>query len=171
MSTASILLRPLKPDDLTLLHRWLSEPHLRPFYMRRDESLEQVEQKIRTRCALGHATHVLIALADGEPYGHCQWYLNRSYPDWAATLGRPDGVSIDYFIGEPSRLGKGLAAPMLRSLIDHASPVLAPRDRRFYIAHDDSNTIAKRATLAAGFKATAAFANTGLPSTLFMTTV
>jgi RimJ/RimL family protein N-acetyltransferase len=150
-----------------MLHRWLAEPHLRPFYMRQDIDLAECDAKFRPRCAPGHPTKVLIGMIDNEPFGYCQWYLNRSYADWATTIGTFEGVSIDYFIGVPDKLRHGLAAPMLHALVERAAAELANEDRLFWITHDDRNHIAKRATIVAGFRAERAVVDRGKPSTLF----
>jgi aminoglycoside 6'-N-acetyltransferase len=163
-----LTIRPLADADLSMLHAWFAEPHLRPFYMRSDMTTDDVDVKFRPRCEPGHPTKVLIALIGGKPYGYCQWYLNRSYPDWATTIATADSVSIDYFIGDPKYLGQGLAAPMLGLLLENAAPAICTEDRDFFITHDNDNLIAQRATLAAGFVPVRALVNIGKPSTLYM---
>jgi RimJ/RimL family protein N-acetyltransferase len=153
---------------MNMLHCWIAEPHLRPFYMRGDMTLDEVELKFRPRCEPGHPTKVLIASYGGKPFGYCQWYLNISYPDWANTVGTFDGVSIDYFIGDPAQLGKGLATPMLRVLVDRTALEIRAGDRVFCITHDNMNTIAQRTTIAAGFRAERAVINKGTASTLYL---
>jgi RimJ/RimL family protein N-acetyltransferase len=168
MTSPPLTIRSLDVDELAMLHVWFAEPHLRPFYMRSDMTSDDVTLKFRPRCEPGHPTKVLIASNGGKPYGNCQWYLNRSYPDWAKTIATADGVSVDYFIGDPKYLGQGLAAPMLRLLPERAAPDVSTEDRDFFITHDNDNLIAQRATLAAGFVPLRSLVNIGKPSTLYM---
>ena len=68
-----------------------------------------------------------------------QWYLNRSYPEYGIELlHREFEVSIDYFIGNPRFLGRGLGSMMLVALLNEIEPNLAPEDRVFCIAHVDA---------------------------------
>ena len=109
-------LRPLEETDFALLHDLLNEPHLRPFYMREVVSLEYVSQKYRPRVGKDHNTKCVIATQNDQPFGYMQWYVNRSYPKYgAAIIGRTDGVSIDYFIGDKFFLGRRLGSEMLRA--------------------------------------------------------
>ncbi len=90
-----LILRPLEQTDFVLLHNWLNEPHLRPFYMREAVSLEYVSKKYTPRIGNGHATKCVIAVENEQPFGYMQWYLNSSYPEYgAAIIGRTKGVSI-----------------------------------------------------------------------------
>ena len=90
--------------------------------------MPRLDAASRTAC-------VLASIGD-QPFGYMQWYLNRSYPEYGIELlHREFGVSIDYFIGDPSFLGRGLGSVMLVALLSEIEPNLAPEDRVFRIAH------------------------------------
>lgn len=166
--TARVTLRPLARRDLDLLHRWMNAPHLVPFYMHGPISGDAVEEKFTPRLDPGHSVRCVIAEADGQAYGYLQWYHNRDHPDWGVdTIGQPDGISIDYYIGDPGYLGRGLGAPMLEALVMEVLPRLAPRDRTAFIGHDRTNHRAIRCTERAGFKGVGAFQDGAKPSLLF----
>jgi RimJ/RimL family protein N-acetyltransferase len=169
MTGAKVAVRRLHAADLPRLHRWMNEPHLFPYYMRAATSLHDVTNKFTPRLAADHPTKCLIASADGTPFGYAQWYLNRSYPDYGiATLGRPDGVSIDYFIGDPTFLGRGLGARMLVALVDGAAPGLDAPDRIFHIGHDIQNAAAMACTSRARFTDAGRFIDGGKACRLFI---
>ena len=165
----SLSLRPLEPADFELLHRWLNELHLRPFYIAEAISFEDVASKYASRVGDQHAAKGVIAAEDDQPFGYMQWYLNRSYPEYgAAIIGRTAGVTIDYLIGERRFLGRSLGSKMLKALVQLILPELDDADRVFHIGHDNENLRAIRCTQRAGFVADGEFVENGRPSTLFV---
>lgn len=164
-------LRALVHGDLPMLTRWKSAPHLRPFYVKPDETItaESVHRQYEPRLRGQEPTHSVIAASGGRPFGYLQWYLNRSCPDYGiAIIGRPEGVSIDYFIGEAWALGKGWGAAMLRALVGHVAPQLAPDDRVFHVGHDVENSRAIACSKRAGFRETRRFVEAGRNCVLFI---
>ncbi len=162
-------LRPLAKVDLVFLHRWLNEPHLRPFYMRESVSLDFVSRKYSPRIGGKHACHCLIVELDEQPFGYAQWYLNRAFPDYgAAIIGRVHGVSIDYFIGNVDFLGRRLGSKMLQALVSDVAPLLDAEDRVFHVGHDDANTRAIRCATHAGFVAVGTYSENSAACTLFV---
>lgn len=154
--------------DLETLHHWLNLSHLKPFYTQEPVSTEEVRSKYRPRVESGHPTRCKIVCAGAVPFGYCQWYLNQDYPDYGASvIGKSFGFSVDYFIGEPNYLGKGLGSAMLKLLIDQIFPLLSDKDQLACIGHDDRNRLAIRCTMRAGFKKDRHFVEDGVPSTLY----
>jgi hypothetical protein len=148
--------RSLEPQDLGFLCLWMNEPHLRPFYMQEEISLESVKRKFTPRIdrngTEADPCHCLIAECDGQPFGYIQWYLNRDIPDYGvSTIGQTGGVSLDYFIGQPSYLGKVLGAAMLIDTMNHVSQLVAPADRQFFVGHEPANIQAIKCSTRAGF--------------------
>ena len=130
MTDPKISVRPLTAADFDLLLIWLNEPHLYPFYQREPVTAEQVEEKYGPRLSGDHPTNCMFAEVDGTPFGYVQWYLNRAYPDYGvATLGEPDGVSFDYYIGSREHLGRLLGSGMLVAAVHHVKPQVAVFDR------------------------------------------
>ena len=165
---SEVIVRPLQLDDLVRLHGWLNEPHLVPYYMRDAISLGQVTAKFTPRIEGRHHCACLVAEYDGAAFGYAQWYLNRDYVGAGISLpDRPDGVSIDYFIGAPAYLGRTLGHRMLDALVRNARQNLAPADRLFHIGHDDRNTAAIRCALNAGFAKAGTYSDKGAASSLF----
>ena len=162
-------LRALQPGDMKLMHTWLNEPHLRPFYRQGPDPLESVEAKYLPRLDVASRTACVVASIEDQPFGYMQWYLNRSYPEYGIELlEREFGVSIDYFIGDPRYLNRGLGSMMLVALVNEIEPGLAPEDRVFCIAHADENVRAIRCTTRAGFVRASSLIENGAPITLFV---
>ncbi len=152
MTNSKITVRPLTEADFALLFVWLNEPHLVPFYQREPVTAEQVEQKYRPRLRHDHPTNCLIAETGGTPFGYVQWYLNRAYPDYGvATLGEPEGVSFDYYIGSRDHLGRQLGSDMLVAAVQLVKPQVVAYDRLFFIGHRADNDRAIRCSNRAHF--------------------
>ena len=107
----------------------MNEPHLRPFYMHREISLDEVAAKFNPRLSPDHPTNCVIASDSGRAFGYMQWYLIRSFPEWAELIDRGAGVSIDYYIRDPDFLGRGLGSRMLMALVHHTTDLLGAGDR------------------------------------------
>jgi len=165
----SVTLRPLEKSDFVTLHRWLNNPHLKPFYIQDSISFAAVMNKFSPRVGRDDKVKCVIAMEDNRRFGYMQWYLNRSFADYgAATIGRMAGVSIDYFIGDTAYLGRKLGSEMLNALVVQICPVLGAEDRIFHIAHDDENLSAIRCSTRAGFAAEEVYVENKRPSTLYV---
>ena len=168
----NVTLRLIDENDLHTLHQWLNREHLFPFYMQEPISIEAVFDKFKPRVGGKQKTKCLFASLDGKPFGYAQWYMNRSYPDYgASTIGREQGFSIDYFIGETSFLGKSLGSLMLKQLIEQIFPILEAKDKVAFIGHDNRNERAIRCTKRAGFVKDKVFTENGKDCTLFSSRV
>ncbi len=161
-------LRPLNQSDLKLLHKWLNEPHMFPFFTSIPLSQDQIKKKYGPRLLKNHEVNCLIAIKDGHPFGYGQWYFNQDFPEYSAIIKFETGISIDYFIGEPRFLGLNLGSQLLKTLVQQSARELEPEDHIFCIGHDDRNSTAIRCTKRAGFTAEKAFVEDGNPSTLFV---
>jgi len=149
----AVSLRPLQADDLPLLFSWLNAPHLKPFYRTGALSFETVKSKYLPRLAAGHPTRCLVAENHEGAFGYLQWYLNRSYPSHGLDLiGEPDGISLDYFIGDPEYLGRHLGTAMLSAAVELIGSNVAQHDRLYFVCHHVDNTSAIRCSEMAGFK-------------------
>lgn len=148
----SVYVRDLTESDLGLLHEWLNAPHLKPFYMQRPVSRDEVNRKFRPRINGKDDCYCLIATLADTPFGYIQWYLNRSVPEYGVgTIGETDGVSFDYFIGDVEYLGKKLGSHILMSAIDSIVGTLEIRDRVFFVGHEPENKAAINCSKRAGF--------------------
>jgi RimJ/RimL family protein N-acetyltransferase len=112
-------LRPMTHADLPQVEVWLQEPHVARWWTPDTTAGAEVE-KYRRR--LGgeddRATVMLIIIEDGEAIGWCQWYRWDRYPDDAEAMGAlPGEVGIDYAIGDPGAVGRGLGTEMIAVLV------------------------------------------------------
>jgi len=107
----------MQPDDLPLVSRWLAEEHVARWYVA-GSSVEQEVDDLRLSVTGRQAVHALLVLEDDTPIGWCQWYRCEDDPEWAAEIGaEPGDVGIDYAIGDPACVGRGLGTALVGTLV------------------------------------------------------
>lgn len=154
---------------MSLLHKWLNQPHLYPFYSQGPSTLEQVTKRYAYRVSQEDPTRCLIAELRGVPFGYLQHYLNSSFPEYASDIIQEEiGVSFDYYIGEPSFLGEQLGAAMLKAAVECISPHISYENRFFCVGHRPENTSAIRCSKSAGFRYRRNFIEDGLEHELYV---
>jgi aminoglycoside 6'-N-acetyltransferase len=115
----TVSLRRVVAADLALIEGWLHEPHIARWWLTRstvDEELDDVKQFISG----AESFEVLVAELDERPVGWCQWYRWWDSPDEARELGvEPDDLGIDYGLGDPAVLRRGVGTAMIAALVRH----------------------------------------------------
>lgn len=141
--------RPLRPDDLVRLHRWLNQPHVACWWGGSIEAAA-VAAKYRPRIARPAAVAPYLALLDHRPLGYLQ--INRQDLLPGVGLGiDPGTVGLDAFLGEVESLGRGLGSAMIGAFV--RTIVFAdPAVTGCIVDPDPANTRAVRAFARAGFR-------------------
>ncbi|HEU5007574.1 MAG TPA: GNAT family N-acetyltransferase [Jatrophihabitantaceae bacterium] len=147
MTAARIGLRPMVEDDLALIAGWLREPHVARWW-REDPDTEIDGYR---RCIEGiEPTVALIAVAQGGPVGWCQWYRWSEYPQSSQFAARPGDLGIDYAIGVPDAVGRGLGTELIGVLLGQAR--IAEPSAPVLVAVDVANTASRRVLEKNGFR-------------------
>lgn len=132
------------PGDLTLVERWLGEPHVARWYLA-GSSLEAELDDIRSSVSGAQPVHMYVACQEGEPVGWCQWYLCQVDRAWAADIGAgPDDCGIDYAIGDRAHVGRGVGTELIAALV---TLVRAERPECGIVADPDAANVASRRVL------------------------
>ena len=137
------LFRPVQPNDLPMLRRWLEAPHVRQWWGDPEPPAALLEQDL----AEPRMTMLIVALR-GRQFGYAQHYDGAVWPQPCFDM-LPQGTHlIDYFIGEPDMLGRGHGGAFLRGLARKVK-----KGARF-VASDPAadNMAARRALKRAGFR-------------------
>ncbi|MCA1407143.1 MULTISPECIES: GNAT family N-acetyltransferase [unclassified Sinorhizobium] len=130
-------------SHLSMLHGWLSEPHVRQWWGDPDKELES----IRDGCASGEVEGFIFHV-DGKPAGYIQSWTPSQYDEpWAKDLPS-DTPGVDIFVGPPEMTGKGIAALALKAF---AERLFENGAARIVIDPDAGNRRAVRAYAKAGF--------------------
>lgn len=107
----------MRSDDLDLVERWLAAPHVARWYLAAS-SVEQEIGDLRDGVDGREPVHVLVVLHQESAIGWCQWYPCHVDPAWASDVGAgPEDVGIDYAIGEPAFVGRGLGTVVVGELV------------------------------------------------------
>lgn len=111
----------MREADLELVRTWLRLPHVARWYLA-GSTLEQELDELRQCIAGEQPTYALVALERGQPIGWCQWYMCGDYPDHAAGVGaEPGDIGVDFAIGDPARVGKGVGTSLIAALVAFVS--------------------------------------------------
>lgn len=137
IETDEFAMRPTRPDDLSLLLAWHSDPDVYRFWDRRPLTEEEITHKY-----LGDRLPDVRCFIIESPPGHSVGFIQH------ADLDQPGEVGIDMFL-VPNARGKGLGPRVASHLARH---MLANGAARVTVDPLLSNPRAIRAWEKAGFK-------------------
>jgi aminoglycoside 6'-N-acetyltransferase len=112
-------LRPMTEEDLPVVDAWLRLPHVARWWTA-DTTAEAEIAKYRDRVRQdgSAATQMLMVTLDSAPVGWCQWYRWADYPAHGEAVGARGGeIGIDYAIGDPAQVGRGVGTEMIAVLV------------------------------------------------------
>jgi aminoglycoside 6'-N-acetyltransferase len=147
---ARIEFRPLREEDLELLHRWLRREHVARWWRSSRTYEETVAHYLPALRGDEPADHYVIVV-DGRDAGMIETYLVADFPEWDAIVEQGEGVAgVDLLIGEPELVGRGLGPELLRSFAREV--VFARSETRAIVATvEEGNRRSWRAFEKAGF--------------------
>lgn len=135
-----LLLRPLTPDDLPTLMRWLADPGVQEFYGRPPESLAEAHDFY---LVAEDAPCWRFAIEErGRPVGEIQYYHPYVSERWSA--------GIDIFIGSAGDRDRGLGTEAVRTLLQYLFEVKGVN--RVTIGPEPANRRAIRSYEKTGFQ-------------------
>ena len=148
-------LRRLERRDFPLLARWLGEPHVARWW-NHETSPEAVERDFGAVVDGLDPTEIFIACRHGREFGLVQRHAfadNPEYEDELATLVLvPAGaLSLDYFVGAPDLLRRGLGTAMVDETVRSAW-IACPAAPAFVVAVSAANVASWRMLERAGFR-------------------
>jgi aminoglycoside 6'-N-acetyltransferase len=134
--------RPMTPEDLPLVKRWLAAPHVQEWWGEPEDEFGLVTGDLTEP-----AMNQYIVVKDDRPFAYLQCY---DLSAWNSGFGsQPHGArGIDQFIGEPDMLSCGHGSAFIRSFVDG---LLAAGTPRIVTDPDPTNLRAVRAYEKAGF--------------------
>lgn len=150
--TGEIEFRPMRADDLGLLHEWLQQPHVDRWWNERRTFDQVVEHYLPAIEDRDPTDHYLVFLK-GRPVGMLQTYLVADYPEYAAMIGLLDQATAgaDILIGEADLTGRGLGTMIIQQFVDEI--VFSRPETTACVADPHGgNTASLRAFEKAGFR-------------------
>jgi aminoglycoside 6'-N-acetyltransferase len=137
--------------DLGDMLRWRREPHVaRWFLSNRPPTAETIERYYGPRIDGVAPTRMWVVEVDGGSVGFLQDYRISDHPDFAVLTPDPDAIGLDYAIGEPEWLHRGIGLRMLERWYDIARADYADATT-YFAAPDHRNVASRRLLLKAGF--------------------
>ena len=128
---------------------WHRAPHTAPWFSATTVDLVAAEYE---PCIDGtDPTRVHVLEIDGAPCGYLQHYLVRDNASYLEGVGDPDAAAIDFIIGEPDLIGKGLGPRVIRDYIETVVVSAYPDVPRVVSTPDPRNVRSIRALEKAGF--------------------
>ena len=117
-SMEEIAFRRVTRDDFPLIGRWLAEPHVARWW-NHEFTPEAVERDFGPSVDGAEPSEDHLVLLDGYPIGLVQYSRYEDYPEYLAELAPhldvpAHAVSIDYLIGDPRQIGRGLGSRLSR---------------------------------------------------------
>ena len=162
----NVAFRPVVMSDIFTLTRWLGEPHVRRFYQKAPITLDEVAVEYGPMIRGETPDIVHLALSNDTPFGYIQCYRNADYRVWADLIDVHDGISVDFFLGDPGYLGKGFGRRMLGAYLRRIAFPHFAGETRVATAHEPGNTAALRCSQSVGFRLVRAYLEDGVPMLL-----
>jgi aminoglycoside 6'-N-acetyltransferase len=150
-----ITFEPLTRERFALLGRWLAEPHVRRWWAH-DPSPAAVEADFGPTVDGREPAEDHVVLVDGRPVGLVQFCRLADQPDYveelAAVLPVESGAaSIDYLIGEPSMVGRGVGTAVIAAFVERTWD-REPAVTHLVVPVNAGNVASWRAVEKAGFR-------------------
>lgn len=113
--------RRLGEEDFPLLAGWLARPHVARWW-NHETSVEAVTRDFGPASRGEDPSEDLLVFIDGRPLGLVQRCRLADFPEYVAELAAivevPDrAMSIDYLIGDPEQVGRGLGPRMIGAIL------------------------------------------------------
>ena len=138
------------------------------FYQKTPLSLEDAYARLMPRIRGEDDCLAHVASLDGRPFGYAQCYRIMDSPEYAREIGAADGVGMDYFIGEPDLIGRGLGQAMLAAYLREVLFPSFPDQRRCIVCYETGNLASGAVLASLGFRREKDLVEGGVPSTMMI---
>jgi len=136
--------RPMSADDLPLVRRWLTNPHVAQWWGQPDQQFDLVSGDLDEP-----AMDQFIVACRESPFAYLQCYDPGAWQNGGFGVQPAGTRGIDQFIGEAAMLDRGHGSAFIRAFIDRLLTAGTPR---IVTDPDPVNARAIRAYEKAGFQ-------------------
>lgn len=143
--------RPLIREDFPVLHRWLTDPHVRAWWPREPPDPAGLEEKYGPRIDGLIPVRVYIFEVQSEPAGMVQCFRWADRPTRKFPVTIPAAATIDFLLGEPKYRGQGIASRAFAAFVRHALALYPDIDFLIGYPHKDNHAF-QRVLEKAGYR-------------------
>jgi len=148
---ASVEIRRLVREDFPGIVAWQSMPHVKRWWNDEARTVRDIERHYGAALDGTDPARLWVVGINGRPCGFLQDYLIGDHPEFALLTAQPEAVGIDYLIGDPNLVGKGVGTRVLwKFLAEHVAPGY-PDAKTFFAAPDHRNIGSLRMLAKLGF--------------------
>lgn len=129
----------ISKHDLPLIKKWLVQPHVAKWFNDENEWMEEISENLDSNWVW----HFRADL-NSKPTGFVQCYNTSEAPEGPWSAQPPDTLGIDFFLGEPSLLGKGDGVKLVNEFVEFVTMRFNPKR---IIADPDVENIKSQKTI------------------------
>jgi RimJ/RimL family protein N-acetyltransferase len=147
-----VALRPMTRGDLPAVARWRAADHVdRWWHADGPATVEGVTEKYGADIDGTTPTRMWVVEANGRSVGFVQDYVISDHPEFALLTPDPDAIGLDYAIGEPEWVGRGLGTRLVWAWMLRARRRF-PDATTYFAAPDHRNEASLRVLDKTGFE-------------------
>ena len=143
--------RALTRADLPDVVGWQSQPHVARWWRDEATSLEAAERHYGPALDGQDPTRVWVAEVNGRSVGMVQDYRVGDHPEYALLTARPTAVGLDYLVGDPGWVGRGVGTRLLWTFLRDVLRPGYPDAVEYFAAPDHRNAASLRVLDKLGF--------------------
>lgn len=143
--------RPMTPGDVPEVARWVNEPHVARWWGEARRTEAEIARHYGPALRGEEPLRVWVWEVNGRSVGFAQDYRVGDHPEYALLTARPDAVGVDYGIGEPAFVGRGLGTSLLWVFLRDIVWPAYPGAGELFAAPDHRNVASRRVLAKLGF--------------------
>jgi RimJ/RimL family protein N-acetyltransferase len=143
--------RPMTPGDFPEVARWVNEPHVARWWGEGRRTEAEIARHYGPALRGEDPLRVWVWEVNGRSVGFAQDYRIRDHPEYALLTARPEAIGVDYGIGEPAFVGRGLGTSLLWVFLRDIVWPAYPGAAEYFAAPDHRNAASLRVLAKLGF--------------------